>query len=239
MALKADRAILGGTGGKQPLGVFSQAGQHVIGAVTIDSLIDAAGLISDVGGQGRVAFVHPADFTALQKEKDLQERPLLTPDFSGGPSSTVYGLALWSTKGVAQATALVADPAQIVVAVRQDPTVAVSTDALFTADGAVCRVICRIDCGVNDPSGLVSIAATAMREGGDREGQVEQGEQVIERDLGDDMPRDPDWDDVPEALRLLAEVDDGRVTVVSEDGVGPAQLVIVPGLFGHARRLGE
>ena len=164
VALKADRAILGGTGGKQPLGVFSQAGQHVIGAVTIDSLIDAAGLISDVGGQGRVAYVNPADFTALQKEKDLQERPLLTPDFSGGPSSTVYGLALWSTKGVAQATALVADPAQIVVAVRQDPTVAVSTDALFTADGAVCRVICRIDCGVNDPSGLVSISATATRE---------------------------------------------------------------------------
>ena len=177
---------------------------------------------------------NPADFTALQKEKDLQERPLLTPDFSGGPSSTVYGLALWSTKGVAQATALVADPEQIVVAVRQDPTVAVSTDALFTADGAVCRVICRIDCGVNDPSGLVSISATAHARGRveRRDGQVEQGEQVIERDLGDDMPRDPDWDDVPEALRLLAEVDGGRVTAITEDGVGPAQLVIVP---GHVR----
>ena len=28
----------------------------------------------------------------------------------------------------------------------------------------MCRVIARLDCGVNDPSGLVSIAATAMRE---------------------------------------------------------------------------
>ena len=70
---------------------------------------------------------------------------------------------MWSTKGVAQGSALVCDPAQIIVAVRQDPTVAVSTDALFTADGAVCRVIARIDCGVNDPSGLVSISATAVQ----------------------------------------------------------------------------
>ena len=161
VALKVDRAILGGTGGKQPLGVFGQAGQHHAGTVSIDSLISAAGLVADVGGSARVAYVNPADFTALQLQKDLQDRPLLTPDFSGGPSSTVYGLALWSTKGVAVGTALVCDPAQIVVAVRQDPTVAVSTDALFTQDGAVARVIARVDCGVNDPNGLVSIAATA------------------------------------------------------------------------------
>ena len=69
VALKADRAILGGAGGKQPLGVYGQAGQHVTGAVTIDSLIDAAGLISDVGGQGRVAYVNPADFTRCKKRK--------------------------------------------------------------------------------------------------------------------------------------------------------------------------
>jgi HK97 family phage major capsid protein len=165
VALTADRAILTGTGGKQPLGVYGQAGQHVVAAaVSIDSLIDAAGLVADVGGQARVAYVHPADHTALMKEKDQNGRPLLTPDYSGGPSSTIYGLALGATKGVAQGTALVAAPEQIIVAVRQDPSVAVSTDALFTADGAVARVIARIDCGVNDPNGLVSIAATATTE---------------------------------------------------------------------------
>ena len=163
VALKADRAILNGTGGKQPTGVYGQAGQQVTGAVTIDSLIDAAGLVADVGGQARVAYVNPANHTQLMKEKDANDRPLLTPDYSGGPSSTIYGLAVWPTKGIAVDTALVADPSQIVVAVRQDPTVAVSLDALFTADGAVCRVICRIDCGVNDASGLVAISATAVQ----------------------------------------------------------------------------
>lgn len=164
VALSADRAILGGTGGKQPLGVYGQAGQHIASPITIDGLIGAAGLVADVGGQARVAYVNPADHTALMLSKDANDRPLLTPDYSGGPSSTIYGLSLWSTKGIAVGTALVADPTQIVVAVRQDPTIAVSLDALFTQDGAVCRVICRIDCGVGDPSGLVSIAATTARD---------------------------------------------------------------------------
>jgi HK97 family phage major capsid protein len=96
------------------------------------------------------------------KQVDKNERPLLTPDFAGGPSSTVYGLQLWRTEGIAAGTALIAAPEEIVVCVREDPTVAVSTDAIFAQDGAVARVLCRIDCGVNDPKGLVSIAATTL-----------------------------------------------------------------------------
>lgn len=47
-----------------------------------------------------------------------------------------------------------------------------------------------------------------------------------------DLTRDPDWDDVPPELAALEgqQVDDG-------DGAGT--LVIVPGLFGHVRRLRE
>lgn len=161
VALTADRAILSGTDPKGPVGVYSQAGQHVTGAVTIDNLIAAAGLVADVGGQARVAYVNPADHTKLMQEKDGNDRPLLTPDYSGGPSSTIYGMTIWATKGIAVDTALVCAPEQIIVAVRNDPQVAVSQDALFTSDGAVCRVICRVDAGVNDPSGLVSIGATS------------------------------------------------------------------------------
>ena len=164
VALTADRAILNGAGGKEPLGVYGQAGQHVAGPIDIDTMVAAAGLIGGVGGTATAAYINPTDHTALMLLKDGNGRPLLTPDFSGGPSSTVYGLTLWQTKGIAAGTALVADPAQIVVAVRNDPTVAVSSDAIFTADGSIARVIARLDCGVNDPSGLVSIAATAQRE---------------------------------------------------------------------------
>lgn len=55
----------------------------------------------------------------------------------------------------------------------------------------------------------------------------------------DDLPRDPDWDDVPLDLQLLAGLNDGHVTAITEGGVGPAQLVVVPSLFAHARRLEE
>jgi hypothetical protein len=53
----------------------------------------------------------------------------------------------------------------------------------------------------------------------------------------DDLPRDPDERFVPSDLRILAglaERDNAQVTVIDEDGVGPAQLVIVPSLFRHA-----
>ena len=54
----------------------------------------------------------------------------------------------------------------------------------------------------------------------------------------DDMPRDPDLDDVPSDLRLLHGLGGGMVNVTHPDGtVTRDALVIVPGLFGHARRL--
>ena len=59
---------------------------------------------------------------------------------------------------------------------------------------------------------------------------------VIDRD---DLPADPDLDSVPEELLLMAYTNHGQVTVLSEDGVSRDTLVIVPGLFGHARRMAE
>jgi HK97 family phage major capsid protein len=163
VALKADAGILTGAGGKAPTGIYGQAGNHVVSPeITIDALIEAAGDIAAVGGQARAAYVNPADHTKLMLSKDANKRPLLTPDYSGGPSSTVYGLALWQTPAITAGTALVAAPEQIVVAVRQDASVAVSADVSFTQDASVARVIARLDCGVNDPKGLTSIAATAV-----------------------------------------------------------------------------
>jgi HK97 family phage major capsid protein len=163
VALKADAGIIAGGGAKGPVGIYGQAGNHVVSPeITIDALIEAAGDIAAVGGQARAAYVNPADHTKLMLSKDANKRPLLTPDYSGGPSSTVYGLALWQTPAITAGTALVAAPEQVIVAVRQDASVAVSSDVAFTSDASVARVIARLDCGVNDPKGLTSIAATTM-----------------------------------------------------------------------------
>ena len=77
----------------------------------------------------------------------------MQPDASQGASRTIAGLTIWLTAG----EAVVAQANQIVVAVRKDASVAFSTDARFSSDGTLIRVICRIDSGVNDPAGLCVI----------------------------------------------------------------------------------
>jgi HK97 family phage major capsid protein len=163
VALAADAGILTGAGGKAPSGIYNQAGGHVVSAsITIKSLIEASGLIAGVGGQARACYLNPSDHTALMLQVDKNERPLLGPDYAAGPSSTVYGLALFQTPAITKGTALVVDPTQVIVCVRQDASVSVSADVAFNQDASVARVIARLDCGLNDPRGVVSIAATAL-----------------------------------------------------------------------------
>jgi HK97 family phage major capsid protein len=76
VALAADHAILAGKGGKEPTGIYGQALQHVVSAtITINSLVEAAGLIGGVGGAARAAYVNGADHTLLMKETDKNGRP--------------------------------------------------------------------------------------------------------------------------------------------------------------------
>jgi hypothetical protein len=53
----------------------------------------------------------------------------------------------------------------------------------------------------------------------------------------DELPADPDLDDVPEELRILSGVDHGQVVVLDDDGVSREQLAVVPSVYAHARRL--
>lgn len=52
------------------------------------------------------------------------------------------------------------------------------------------------------------------------------------------MPVDPDWDDVPSDLALLAGLGE-PVVVIEPDGVSRDVLAIAPSLFAHARRRRE
>jgi HK97 family phage major capsid protein len=158
VALQADKALLVGTGGVQPTGVVSQASANVAGPISITTLITASGQVAAAGGLARAVFLNPADMTVLQLSKDSTGRPLLGPDYVTGPTSVIYGLALYPTTAMTAGEALVCDPAQIVVAIREDATVAVSQDFSFNTDATICRVIARLDVGVNDPRGLITIS---------------------------------------------------------------------------------
>jgi hypothetical protein len=60
--------------------------------------------------------------------------------------------------------------------------------------------------------------------------------------MDDELPRDPDLDDVPPEL---AQLDGKRVTITGHDPVKHREnradgvVVVVPGLFAEARRLDE
>jgi len=91
------------------------------------------------------------------------DRPLISGDPTQGAPPVIAGLTIWPTPALPAAQALVAQADQIVVAVRQDASVAVSEHALFTSDGSVARVIARVDVGVADPDGLCLIKAAVGR----------------------------------------------------------------------------
>ena len=140
----------------------------------------------------------------------------------------MYGLTLWQTKGIAAGTALVADPAQIVVAVRNDPTVAVSSDAIFTADGAVCRVVARLDCGVNDAAGW---SASPPRPSGPRASRARSDRRRATARPGSGLRA---W-----GVALSRGSTAERVTVLSDDGVSRDTMVVRAGAVRARRQLEE
>jgi HK97 family phage major capsid protein len=165
VALAADRALFAGTGGKQPLGILNQTPPLPNVALAPDyvGIVTGAGLVRAAGGIPNVVYINPVDLTGLQLATDANDRPLVGTT-EGGMAATVAGMTLWPTPGVPAGTAVVADASQIIVAVREDASVAVSDQYAFNADGTVVRVVARVDVGVNDPDGLAVVKSGVARD---------------------------------------------------------------------------
>jgi HK97 family phage major capsid protein len=157
IGLGVDAALWHGTGGKQPVGILENSEVEIPfqeGAVDYKGLVQAAGRVRAAGGVPDVAYVNPMDLTELQLQEDGMNRPLIQPDAAKGMAPTVAGLSLFPSPAFEEGEAIVAQADQIVVAVREDASVKFSSEALFSSDGTVARIICRVDGGVNDPDGL-------------------------------------------------------------------------------------
>ncbi len=142
-----------------PAGLLNGALPSVTGGVTIDNIISAAGLIGAAGGVADSVYLNAQDLTALRLAKDAQGRPLLQPDLQAAGAETVAGARLYPTPGMAAGTALVAMAKYIVVAVRQDASVAFSSDAIFSSDGVLSRVVMRASFAVSDPHATCVVGA--------------------------------------------------------------------------------
>ena len=100
-------------------------------------LVNAAGLVRAAGGDPRVAFISAADHTAMELATDGFDRPLLGDPTDGAPQR-VAGLELYPTPALITGQATIADPTCIVVALRQDPTVAFSSEPRSTPTARRC-----------------------------------------------------------------------------------------------------
>jgi HK97 family phage major capsid protein len=164
VARACDAAYFNGTGpaNNQPVGILTLPGLPAhVGAVDYAGIVTASGIVRAAGGTPNVVYLNPSDLTALQLVAGADDRPLISGDPTQGAPPVIAGLAVWTTPAVPAATALVAQADQIIVAVREDASVAVSEQALFTQDGTVARVIARTDVGANDLDGLCEIRAVA------------------------------------------------------------------------------
>jgi HK97 family phage major capsid protein len=126
-------------------------------------IVTRAGLVRAAGGVPTVVYLHPTDMTNLQLAVDGNDRPLVGTTETG-MAATVAGLTIWPTPGVPAGTAVVADASQIIIAVREDASVAGSDRWQFDADATTVRVVGRIDVGINDPDGLATVKAGATAQ---------------------------------------------------------------------------
>lgn len=158
-----DDAVFHGAGGKQPVGLLEgmTLPRLATEVVNYQGIVRAAGKVMSAGGVPNVLFANPEDLVELQLATDGLSRPLIQPDASQGASRTIAGLTIYPTPSVLAGEAVVAQADQIVIAVRKDASVAFSTDARFSQDGTVARVIARVDVDINDAEGLCVIGAPA------------------------------------------------------------------------------
>jgi HK97 family phage major capsid protein len=165
ISLAADKALFVGGGSLAPEGFLnvSPALQNVPaagGTITYAHVVQAGGSISAYGGRADSLYLSPPDYVSLQLQTAGDDRPLIQPDASQGGAATIAGFRVWPTPALGGGTAVVAQADQLVVAVRRDASVEFSTDAEFSKDATVARVVARVDGGVADARGVCTIGVT-------------------------------------------------------------------------------
>ena len=245
VALKADRAILGGAGGKEPLGVYGQAGQHVVGAVTIDSLIDAAGLVERRRRAGAGRLRQPGRLHGAT-ERERPARPAAADArFLGRPK-----LDRLRARAVVDEGRRGRDGARVRPESdhrrrppRPDGRGLDRRVVHARRRGVSCDLPNRLRCERPERA-RVDRGDDRTREQVERR-QVEQIELTRDHEVNvienqNDPPVDlDDWEAVPDELLRLLGRDGGQPIVISEDGVSRDVLVVVPSMFAAARRARE
>lgn len=157
-----DDALLKGTGASKSItGIINQTGVQtgVLDTTDADSLLDAIALASAAEVTPNRWFISGADFIALRKLKDGNERYLLEDDVTSDVTYRLFGIPVTVTNKLAGGKAVLADTSQIAVARDLAPSVTLLSERYADYDEQAIRVVTRYDLGLLHPEGVIVLTA--------------------------------------------------------------------------------
>lgn len=163
VATALDRVLLAGPGtAGQPLGLTGQPDTQEIalaGALDVDLFIDAIGMLGAVNARAGAVYLHPDHLSAMRKLRDggATGGYLLTPDPTQGQAPTLLGVPVYQSTHVPVDTALVVDPAAVIVARDTTASISLHPEAEARKDSTAIRVVARMDIGLGHSEGVVKI----------------------------------------------------------------------------------
>lgn len=153
-----DSALLKGTGANKSItGLINQPGvqAHVWDSADADSLLDAIALASAAEVTPNHWFISGADFIALRKLKDGNDRYLIESDVTKDTTYRLFGIPVTVTNKLPQGKAVLADTSQIAIARDLAPSVTLLSERYAEYDEQAIRVVTRYDLGLLHPEGVV------------------------------------------------------------------------------------
>jgi len=171
IAVELDKAFLVGDGAANTItGLRAQTGAQVVAAVgapTIDDLYDAEQLLmaANADPASAVWFMAPRSLTSLRKVKDTAGQYLMQPSPTEQGRMTLLGHPVYvSTQiptnegaGTNESSIILADMAQVAVAVDQDVTLTLLNERYGEFDQIGLRVTARFDIGALNPEAVVAL----------------------------------------------------------------------------------
>lgn len=176
VAAKLDTQFLsaGGDGVTVPRGLFAYAGVQnlaVNGALTLDDLHDAEGLVLSAGvDPSRVRWLMQSrEFVNLRKVKDTSGRYIVEPDVTEAGAYRLLGHAVVVTNRVPDTTvatptgrAALVDFSQIAVARDLAPSVKILDQTYGDYDQMAIRVVARYDAAPMNPEAVVTLVGITI-----------------------------------------------------------------------------
>lgn len=161
---KLDSELLAGDGsGGGITGLINQAGVQTgtLDVSSSDTFLDAIALAAAKEVTPSRLFLNGADFIAVRKLKDGQQRYLLESDITKDATYRLFGIPVTVTNKLPEGKAVLADMSQVAVVRDVNPSVTVLAERYAEFDQVGLRVVTRYDLGLLRSEAVIVLEAAA------------------------------------------------------------------------------